>query len=188
VQVSAAGVLDSTGGTIQANGSAGGAGRPVTCPGTPNAGGGAGGGSGGSVILEGTMVTVGTVLVTGGAGGVGGAGLLNPGAIGGLGGPLNMPGGNGKNSSGAHNVSVNNCSLTENPGAGGGGGAGGYVTINQATSTMCLCRTDADCSTGRCVDVANQCNDDCTGLTAPARHDAFGCQLVESTPASFSDL
>jgi hypothetical protein len=65
-------------------------------------------------------------------------------------------------------------------GSGGGGGSGGYVVVN--SSGTCLCKSDFDCSTGRCVDIANQCNDGCTGLGSPALHDAFGCQLVEATP------
>jgi hypothetical protein len=58
-----------------------------------------------------------------------------------------------------------------NVGAGGGGGAGGYVTINEESSIVCRCRADADCSTGRCI-----------GVSSPAPHDAFGCQLIEATP------
>jgi hypothetical protein len=151
VQISAAGTLDFSAGTIKANGSNGGPGEPGECASlypAQNGTGGAGGGSGGTVILEGAAVVMGAAKATGGTGGAGGAAPSPNSQAGGAGGPGGAAGAMGSTgSNGTKKGSAPpSCSWGGYwSGGGGGGGGGGYLKIS-AAGTPC-CSDDAGCLT-----------------------------------------
>ncbi len=187
VQISAAGVLDLTNGTVKANGSKGGDGESGKCatyyP-AQNGTGGAGGGSGGSVLVEGTTVVSGTITAQGGTGGAGGPAPtpnLQPGGAGGTGGAAG--GGGGPGGGGTQKGSApSGCTWGGYwSGGGGGGGAGGYVKTNQAGGA-CSCKANTDCSTGYCSNVSSQCTGMCSGSVTAGTYDSIDCQTMTSTP------
>ncbi len=210
VQISAADLLDVTGGTIKANGSNGGPGEVGTCTGTTQDGtGGAGGGSGGTILLEGSTVNAGTYQATGGAGGAGGTSNAPNGHAGGPGGPGGAAGAAGTIGGPGLQTSPTpggSCNWPSNwSGGGGGGGAGGWTKTStgaapvyacttslspapvcSGTHTACLCVADSDCSSGQCSNASSQCTGTCTGPTAAGRYDAADCALVTSAASKWS--
>jgi hypothetical protein len=202
VQISAAGVLNVTGGTITANGSNGTGGEGGNCSSlAQNGTGGAGGGSGGTILLEGINIRAGTYRATGGTGGAGGAAPSpnsQAGGAGGAGGTAGAVGGTG--GAGIQNGTTPAvCSWGGIwSGGGGGGGAGGFVTTHGgstagvcATSLVprpvcvggqtCLCVADSDCSSGLCSSASSQCTGTCSGTTAAGTYDAVDCQILTAT-------
>jgi hypothetical protein len=184
VQLSAAGVLDVSTGTVKANGGAGGIGEPGKCANlypAQNGTGGSGGGSGGSVLLEGSTVASGTITVQGGAGGAGGPAPAPNSQNGGPGGPGGAAGAAGTvGGAGVQNGSMAPpmCSWGGYwSGGGGGGGAGGYSATNSGGGA-CPCKKDSDCSTGLCSNVSNQCSGTCSGSTTPGAYDSIDCQTL----------
>jgi hypothetical protein len=195
VQISAAGTLTVTG-TISASGGAGGTSAchmTQSLCGNDYPGGGGGGGSGGAILLEGQSVTTsgGTVTVSGGAGGNPQAGS----GVGGKGGTSASPTGqDGTGSAGA-------CGSVSQA-AGGGGGGYGYLRVNggqqgptyscvttlspppvcSAAHNACLCASDSDCASGKCVAAAQCKGTTCTGAGSP---DVAGCQVPMAGPTGF---
>ena len=181
VQISAAGTLDLTGGTVTATGSNGGPGEPGKCANlypAQNGTGGAGGGSGGVVLLEGSTVTSGTSKVSGGTGGTGGAAPSPNGQAGGNGGSAGQAGKPGVQMG----TAPSGCSWGGYwSGGGGGGGSNGVTQTNAAGA--CLCTADSACSSGACSDVAKLCTGACSGATATGSYDSSNCQIPVSASA-----
>jgi hypothetical protein len=186
VQISAAGLLDVSSGTIKANGGSGGAGEIGKCnvanyP-AQNGTGGAGGGSGGTILLEGSPVTPGATQASGGSGGTGGATPMpttqagGVGAAGGVAGAPGMPGGNGTQIGSAPSGCTGGGTWS---GGGGGGGSGGVVKTNPGAA--CLCVKDSDCTTNQCSNASSQCTGTCSGPTAPGSFDSANCAVVNTT-------
>ncbi len=184
VQISAAGTLTLTGGTINTSGGAGGAGIN-SCSYQPSGGGG--GGSAGDIVVEGTTVTGGTLTANGGNGGADGA---------------NDSGGAGGKSSTSTAPAAGNGNSYQS--ASGGGGGYGYVktstgvaalTCSTSTSlspapvcnsahTACLCAADADCPSGKCSNANAQCTGTCSGTTTAGTYDSVDCQLLTDKAAN----
>jgi hypothetical protein len=189
VQISVAGALDVSTGTIKVNGSNGGHGEDGACGGSSpaqNGTGGAGGGAAGTILLEGATVKAGTYQATGGPGGKGGAAPSpnsQAGGVGAAGGAAGNPGTAGGDGT-QNGTAPSGCNSGSGiwSGGGGGGGAGGYVKTNVAGGA-CLCKQDSDCSTGACSNVANQCTGMCSGSTVDGTYDTVDCQFVDTVSA-----
>ncbi|MGO9834059.1 MAG: hypothetical protein ACLP1X_07590 [Polyangiaceae bacterium] len=207
VQISAAGVLDVTGGKIAANGSNGSGGEVGRCASSSiaqNGTGGAGGGSGGTILLEGVSVVAGTYQASGGSGGPGGAAPSPNSQLGGAGGA----GGSAGNVGVAGGMGIQNGSAPPVctwggywSGGGGGGGSGGFVVTNAKTGAggvcattltpapvcgegnVCLCVADSDCSSGLCSNSSNQCSGTCSGSMTAGGYDSADCQILGAAPA-----
>jgi hypothetical protein len=173
LQISAAGTL-SISGTVTANGGNGGTSTCFAggCGANGYGGGGGGAGSGGAILLEGQNVATAfsTITVSGGTGG-------NP----------NTKGGGG----------------TGSGGTGGGGGSYGYLTthtgepgssyacktplsptpVPDPTHTACLCVSDSNCASGKCVNANSQCTGSCTGSGVA---DSANCQLLTSVTTGWT--
>lgn len=186
VQISAAGFVDISAGTIKANGSSGASGEVGKCnvanyP-PQNGTGGAGGGSGGTILLEGSPVVAGAYQASGGSGGTGGATpspTTQVGGAGGAGGEIGLagrPGGDGTQIGSAPSACTGGGNWS---GGGGGGGSGGVVKTNAGAA--CLCVKDSDCSTNHCSNAATQCTGTCSGAITPGSFDPADCEIVTTT-------
>ncbi len=196
LQISAAGTL-TVAGAITASGGAGGTSNCASggCAPGPNhtfGGGGGGGGAGGTIVLEAGTVTVsGSTTANGGVGGNPDSSLQEQGTGGAGSTSASQPGGNGTGY-------VNNgCGADDQSGGGGGGGYGHVASTSgkaanyscsttlaptpacSSAHTACLCVSDSNCSSGKCVTGGAQCSGTCTGSGPP---DVAGCASVSATP------
>ncbi len=182
LQLSVAGALDFSAGTLRANGSNGANGEAGRCSAAiaQNGTGGAGAGSGGTVLVEAATVISGTASAKGGTGGAGGPAPAPNGQEGGAGGAGGAAAAGGATGgAGVQNGSApTGCTWGGYwSGGGGGGGGGGYVKTNLG-SMACLCGADSDCASGLCSNVAGQCTGTCSGTTTAGTYDAIDCQIL----------